>query len=95
MDGDRSGDPTVLPAVQQGRGGETDAYYEDLYRRLLEKQTLPATPRELAQQRNEQIVEYLSRSGVAPRRITAGDPEQVEATEDAVETELRLKAGGG
>ncbi len=79
----------------QGRGGETDAYYEDLYRRLLEKQTLPATPRELAQQRNEQIVEYLSRSGVAPRRITAGDPEQVEATEDAVETELRLKAGGG
>lgn len=24
VDGDRSGDPTVLPAVQQGRGGETD-----------------------------------------------------------------------
>jgi hypothetical protein len=83
-------------ALGRGAGGEDEGFYEMLYERLVAAQPLATDPRELAQQRTQSIVEYLLRTGEVEReRVAPADPRQVQATEDAVETELRLKAGGG
>jgi hypothetical protein len=77
-----------------GPGSATDAYYETLFRRLVEAQPLPPLA-ELGRRRNQSVVSYLEQQGVTAARLAPEDPRQVQATEDEVETQLRLRAGGG
>jgi hypothetical protein len=77
-----------------GPGAASNAYYESLYRRLVQAQPLPALD-ELGRRRNQSVVDYLAKNGVPAQRIAPEDPRQVQATQDEVETQLRLRAGGG